>query len=171
MIVELDSFGRVELVNYTALDRQTSSDVLAMRNHEDIRKWMHNKETIQAEQHQAFVRKLAEDNTRQYFILRSDDGILGTLNFVDIDTAHAACSFGLYANPQLDIPGLGKALMEVATQYAKDALGIKQLRLHALNDNHRAIAFYEKCGFCKTGQGLVQGDPVTFFTKDLKKSE
>lgn len=171
MKYQLNDLGEAELIDYTALDAQTSKDVLAMRNHPDIRKWMHDKQVISASEHQRFLQALAHDKAKQYFILRTNDAILGTFNFVGIDREQATSSFGLYANPQLTIPGLGKALMDVAVQYAKDERGLKTLQLHAITDNRRAIEFYHKCGFRQTGKGQVKGDTVIFFTKNLDKSD
>lgn len=165
MIYEFEDFGNLELVNFTSLDNSSSAEILAMRNHPDIRRWMHNKDIITASQHQSFINSLKSSSSKQYFALFNGDSILGTLNFVDIKDFSS--SFGLYANPQLDRAGIGKAIMHVATYYARDVLHLKILHLHVLENNHRAIVFYEKCGFKENGDGQVEGDPVLFFKKEL----
>jgi ribosomal protein S18 acetylase RimI-like enzyme len=51
----------------------------------------------------------------------------------------------LYLGPELRGLGLGKQLMLTAAAHAKK-LGIKQMQWQTPEDNHNAIAFYNKLG-------------------------
>jgi UDP-4-amino-4,6-dideoxy-N-acetyl-beta-L-altrosamine N-acetyltransferase len=142
----LEDFGEVELYNYVNLNADDKILALNMRNHPQIKKWMHNQDNISDGSHFDFIRSLENDVDRRYFLVKKQSNIIGSINFSQIDL-HDSVKFGLYANPFESLKGLGAILEAVVTHYAFRELGVTKLKLEVLSNNERAINFYRKYGF------------------------
>jgi UDP-4-amino-4,6-dideoxy-N-acetyl-beta-L-altrosamine N-acetyltransferase len=147
MEINLDKFGKVKMHNYINLTPDDKSIVLDMRNHPDIKIWMHNQSNISKKSHFDFIRGLKSDTTRCYFLIKQQQQILGSINFSNISQYNNFVEFGLYANPFQSLKGSGRLLEAVATYYAYDKIGVQKLNIEVYSDNERAINFYNKCGF------------------------
>ncbi len=147
MEISLDKFGKVEMHNYINLTSDDKNIVLDMRNHPDIKKWMHNQDNISEKSHFDFIRSLKNDMTQCYFLIKQQQQIIGSINFSNISQHNNFVEFGLYANPFQSLQGSGRLLEAVVTYYAYEKLGVQKLNLEVYSDNERAINFYNKCGF------------------------
>ena len=142
----LEASGEVELCNYIDLNEHDKMLVLNMRNHLQIKKWMHNQDSISEEDHFGFIKNLEADIKRRYFLIKQKDNIIGSINFSKINFGNSV-ELGIYTNPFLQLKGTGKLLESVASQYAFIELCVKKIKLEVYSDNDRAIRFYNKCGF------------------------
>jgi len=139
-------FGEVNLYNYVNLNESDKIFILNMRNHSEVRKWMHNQDKISEKDHFEFINNLEGDIKKRYFLVKQEDSVIGSINFSEIDLFNSV-EFGIYTNPFLQLKGTGKLLESVASQYAYIELGVKKIKLEVYSDNDRAIRFYNKCGF------------------------
>ena len=144
--IVLDKFGEVELCNYINLNNNDKIFVLSMRNHPQIKKWMHNQEDISEKKHIAFIKNLENDVKKRYFLVKYKDNIIGSINFSEIDINNSVI-FGIYTNPFIQFKGAGLILESTASHYAFINLGVIKIQLQVLVSNARAINFYNKCGF------------------------
>ena len=142
----LEEFGEVELCNYTNLNKVDKMLALSMRNHPEIKKWMHSQDSIPDVAHCEFIERLESQADRRYFLVKQKNNIIGSINFSEINFENSV-DFGIYTNPFLQIKGAGRLLESVASQYAFIELGVKKIKLEVYSDNERAINFYKKCNF------------------------
>ena len=136
----------MRLKNFINLSQQESREVFLWRNSEEISCFMKTK-NISWEEHIAFLEKLKEEVTKQYFLVFDGEVAVGVVDFVDIQRGDS-CEFGIYQNPNLK--GYGKGLMEVVIKYAFETLKVKNPYACAFNENQKAISLYLKFGFILT---------------------
>ena len=142
----LDKFGEIELHNYVNLSTDDKALVLDMRNHPQVKKWMHNQDNISNTTHFKFLESLESNLDRRYFLVKQKNNIIGSINFSEINLYNSV-EFGIYTNPFLQLKGAGRMLESAASQYAFIELGVKKIKLEVYSDNERAVYFYNKCGF------------------------
>jgi UDP-2,4-diacetamido-2,4,6-trideoxy-beta-L-altropyranose hydrolase/UDP-4-amino-4,6-dideoxy-N-acetyl-beta-L-altrosamine N-acetyltransferase len=142
----LERFGEVDLCNYVNLNENDKILALSMRNHPEIKKWMHNQDSISNATHCEFVKSLENKIDRRYYLVKQNNIIIGSINFSEINLYNSV-EFGIYTNPFLQLKGAGRLLESAASQYAFIELNVKIIKLEVFSDNERAIHFYNKCGF------------------------
>jgi len=142
----LEEFGEVELYNYVNLSVDDKVLALDMRNHPQIKKWMHYQERISKKTHCEFIKSLESNMDRRYFLVKQKNIIIGSINFSEINF-HNSVEFGIYTNPFLKLRGSGRLLEAVVSQYAFIKLNVNKIKLEVFSSNERAINFYNKCGF------------------------
>ena len=142
----LEEFGEVNLCNYINLNENDKIIALSMRNHPEIKKWMHNQDSISNATHCEFVKSLENKIDRRYYLVKQNNIIIGSINFSEINLYNSV-EFGIYTNPFLQLKGAGRLLESAASQYAFIELNVKIIKLEVFSDNERAIHFYNKCGF------------------------
>lgn len=161
----------IRLINYTDLTQISSQLVLAMRNHPEIKKWMHNPKDISESEHDAFIETLKNTTSKQYFLVKRGETVIGTVNFTQIDYAAHSAELGLYANPFSALSGLGQILLETATLYAFKEQGLQLLKLEVYSHNQRAIKSYEKQGFERSALKVVNGTEIICMQKTRANQE
>ena len=117
-----------------------------MRNHPEIKKWMHNKDNISNTTHFEFIKSLENKMDRRYFLVKHNNNIMGSINFSEIDLYNSV-EFGIYTNPFLQLRGVGRLLDAAISHYAFIELNVNKIKLEVFSNNERAIHFYSKCGF------------------------
>jgi len=142
----LEEFGEIELHNYVNLSAEDKVLALDMRNHPQIKKWMHCQERISKKTHFEFIKSLESNMDRRYFLVKRKDIIIGSINFSEIDL-YGSVEFGIYTNPFLQLRGSGRLLEAVVSHYAFIELNVNKIKLEVFPSNKRAIHFYNKCGF------------------------
>jgi UDP-4-amino-4,6-dideoxy-N-acetyl-beta-L-altrosamine N-acetyltransferase len=157
MNIKTPNFGEFTLVNFTKLSQDEKLCVLKMRNYPEIKKWMYSAEDISELQHLSFIESLSNNSIKKYFLVTNRD-IIGVIYFNDI--FDESCSFGLYANPFVHIPGVGRMLEELAIAYASRQLKIKHLNLEVFEGNKKVINLHKKYGFSSNGEKIVNGKNV-----------
>lgn len=144
---------RVRLLDFTTLDKELLTTVLAWRNHSDIRRWMLSDDEISLENHLQFVESLKNRADKRYFLVQQENAYIGVIDFTDI-TQNSA-EIGIYANPQMR--GVGEALMSALIEYGFSTLGVKMLIASVFADNERAKHLYEKFDFTETNRTFYKG--------------
>lgn len=99
-----------------------SKAVWQLRNHPDVAKWMVNDTFIPFENHARFVENLKSDSSKDYFIIKDNEGnIIGSVNAIYLDN-HLA-ERGIYVNPQFQGRGHAfKTLMEFYEELKSNAI-------------------------------------------------
>lgn len=143
----------VQLLDFTTLDKEQLTMVLAWRNHSDIRRWMLSDDEISLENHLHFVESLKNRADKRYFLLQQEDAYIGVIDFTDITQTSA--EIGIYANPKMR--GVGNALMNALIEYGFSTLGVEILIASVFTDNERAKHLYEKFDFTETARRFYKG--------------
>ena len=136
--------SKIELINFIDISSEEKKMVLSWRNHQDIRKWMNNKNEITLKEHIKYIDSLSNKNDRIYFLVKELDNYLGVIDFTSIIENEFA-EFGVYAKPNLI--GIGSMLMNVIINYAFNILKLKKLIANVYANNEKAIKLYKKFNF------------------------
>jgi UDP-4-amino-4,6-dideoxy-N-acetyl-beta-L-altrosamine N-acetyltransferase len=163
--ITLEKFGEVELHNYVNLTLDEKALVLDMRNHPEVKKWMHNQDEILQKTHFEFIQNLKNNATRKYFLVKQRHKTIGSINFSKIESRKTSVEFGIYTNPFESLQGAGRILETIATYYAFKRLGVSKLKLEVYSNNERAINFYNKCGFVLAKTKKVNGKGLLYMEK------
>jgi len=168
MNINLERFGVVSLSNFIDLSVSDNLMIIAMRNHPNIKKWMYNSNDISEQEHFSFIDSLKNDVTKQYFLVKKGEHIIGVVSFTHIDRDEGISEFGLYANPFDSLKNKGSILQSAVISYAFNFLNLNLLRLEVFNDNEPAIKLYEKYSFQPVGTGCSNGK--TLLCMELNKA-
>ncbi len=160
MTMHLESYGEITLINYIDLTDEEKIDVLTMRNHPEIQKWMYTQSAISQEAHLKYIDALKDDTSKRYFLVRWQEKTVGTINFKEIDPEQKSVVFALYSNPFDATPGVGRVLEEISIRYAFDILGLDVLMLEVFATNKQVINLHKKYGFIQTGTKNINGQEV-----------
>lgn len=136
--------SKIKLINFIDISSKEKKMVLAWRNHQDIRKWMNNKNEITLKEHLKYIDSLSSKNDRIYFLLKELDNYLGVIDFTNIKENEFA-EFGVYTKPNLT--GIGSILMKAIMDYAFNTLKLKKLIANVYVNNEKAIKLYKKFNF------------------------
>ncbi|MNZ87021.1 Spermidine N(1)-acetyltransferase [compost metagenome] len=123
--------------------------VLAWRNHEEVRRYMYTQHEISLVEHTRWFERASQDSSRHLLVFESNAVPLGFINLHQIAPGGVA-DWGFYAAP--DAPkGTGRQLGQAAIQYAFTQAGLHKLCGQALAYNERSIKFHLSQGFQQEG--------------------
>lgn len=77
--------------------------------------------------------------------------LLGLIDLFDFDPKHLRVGIGLVIMAEEDRnKGMGAEAVELITDYAFNALNVRQVYAHVLEDNDASMRLFEKSGYVKT---------------------
>jgi UDP-4-amino-4,6-dideoxy-N-acetyl-beta-L-altrosamine N-acetyltransferase len=123
--------------------------VLAWRNHPEVRAVMFVQQEISFEDHSKWFARAHEDK-RKHLLVFEVAGIPS--GFVNIaEQAHGrVADWGFYKAPDA-AKGVGRRLGQAALAYAFDTLGLHKICGQVLSYNERSVQFHASLGFCQEG--------------------
>lgn len=123
--------------------------VLAWRNHPDVRRFMYTQHEISLEEHISWFERASQD-ARRHLLVHEQGGVaLGFVNLHEVG-AGGIVDWGFYAAP--DAPkGTGRQLGRQALLYAFGELGLHKVCGQALAFNEPSIRFHLRLGFQQEG--------------------
>ncbi len=148
----------IELTNFIDLTDDQKLMILEWRNNESIRRWMYGSDVISKKDHFDFFDHLKSSKNKKYFLLSKNMEDIGVIYFTDIEEDKTY--FGLYANPNVKIAGIGRILEAVSIDYAFDILKINTLKLEVFFDNKQVINLHKKYKFKVTNEKFVNNRKV-----------
>lgn len=123
--------------------------VLAWRNHPEIRSFMYTRHQITLDEHRAWFLKASVDPSRSLFIFERDGISCGFVNF-HLTGEGGVADWGFYAAP--DAPqGTGRGLGTLALKHAFVEMQLHKVCGQALGFNERSIRFHQRLGFTREG--------------------
>lgn len=151
-----------DIINYVDCTPEQHREILALRNLDDVRKWMVNPEVISEINHFRFVENLHNNANRLYFAIYKDGMLVGTYNLTN--EGEGIWERGIIANPNYQ--GTGQTeLWERQILNDLPKYGIKKVSAKVKVDNPRSIRYHEKMGFIEIGSDNV----YIYFQKDLNE--
>lgn len=143
-----------DIAPFQTLNDEQRLRLLAIRNDERVRKWMYTRHEITQSEHESFFTSLDTSETSLHFALLQEGKILGAFNFQRLNLLHAHTYFGMYADPDAPVPGLGFTIDEIAEHFAFDIIGLHALRLEVIASNISVIALHKRMGFTQEAELL-----------------
>lgn len=123
------------------------ADVLAWRNHQDVRRYMYTSREITATEHADWFEKSKIDASRKLLIFELDQRPSGFINFKQLSDSSSAV-WGFYLAPGV-AKGTGSILGQVAMNFAFNSLQLEKVCAEVLAFNERSIRFHLRLGFNK----------------------
>jgi UDP-4-amino-4,6-dideoxy-N-acetyl-beta-L-altrosamine N-acetyltransferase len=123
--------------------------VLAWRNHLEVRKYMYTQHEISLDEHTRWFARSSQDPERHLLVFEIDGSPLGFINIHQIASGGIA-DWGFYTAPDAST-GTGRALGEAALRYAFKTVRLHKLCGQALASNERSIRFHLNLGFQPEG--------------------
>ena len=120
---------------------------------------MYNQDNISLDEHLKFIQSLEFNPFKQYLMVKKDDSFLGVIYFI-FDYEKKESFFGLYANINLKIAGIGRILEKACIKYIFDIIELNKLKLEVFSDNKQVINLHKKFNFKKTGIKVVNNKEV-----------
>ena len=173
------SLDGIKLCNFINLSKDEALKIREWRNHEDIRKWMYNDSIIGEEEHLSFIQGLKDKPGTGYWLVKKGGTEFGVLDITRIDFRNRNAHIGIYGNPETRMEGRGKVLAEAMKKLAFEELKMHTIHLEVIEDNDRAMKFYEKTGLRKEGvlkefvfkDGLWKDVMIMGMTEDEHKNK
>lgn len=123
--------------------------VLAWRNHPDVRQYMFTRHEISLAEHSNWFMSALQDQKRHLLVFEIDKEPTGFINIHEIADGGIA-DWGFYASP--DAPkGTGRALGNAALSYAFKTIRAHKLCAQVLSFNERSSHFHQSLGFHREG--------------------
>lgn len=138
-------------MNASSLRPMTAEDleqVLAWRNHWDIRRFMYTQHEIGMDEHRAWFTRASRDPGRHLLIFETTGLPRAFMAITSLSDTIA--DWGFYIAPDAP-PGTGRALGLAGLQYAFETLDLHKVCGQALGYNERSIRFHERLGFSREG--------------------
>lgn len=159
MAMELLAFERLLVVNMVdhAIDQSRLrpmtaadlSDVLALRNHAEVRRYMLTQHEISAEEHRSWFDRASENMKVELLVWEIDGRCCGFVQFKESNYRGVA-DWGFYVAP--DAPkGSGRKLGFAALTHAFQKDGLYKICGQALCWNVPSIEFHKSLGFVQEG--------------------
>lgn len=134
------------MLKLTPMDDHHLEQVLAWRNHPDVRKNMYTTHVISYEEHAAWFSKIKHAPSYAYFIAYADIVPMGVIAFSDINPVDKSASWAFYAAQPAPLKA-GSLLEFYALEYAFHNLQLERLRCEVLDFNHSVIKLHQRFGF------------------------
>lgn len=123
--------------------------VLAWRNHPDVRRYMYTRHEISPEEHQRWFEHAAADPARHLLVFEMSGIACGVIHFHQYKSA-AIADWGFYLAPDAQ-KGVGGMLGKAALHYAFDDMRWHKVCGEALAFNERSLRFHRRLGFLQEG--------------------
>ena len=133
-----DSFRRATI--------EDSNNLFQWRNNPLVRQNMYTYHEITKNEHDEWLTKTLNDQTKQYFIFEDDDGPQSVVGFTDINNDSGTASWFFYSG-NLEKRGLGSKMEKWALNYAFNELKLNKLCCEVLSFNMPVVRFHQKHGF------------------------
>lgn len=123
--------------------------VLAWRNHPEIRRYMYTTHEIGLSEHRAWFERASQDARKHLLVFESHGDAVGFVNLTELG-AHGIADWGFYVAPDA-AKGTGLKLGQAALTHAFQTLGLHKVCGQALDFNERSINFHGRLGFVQEG--------------------
>jgi UDP-4-amino-4,6-dideoxy-N-acetyl-beta-L-altrosamine N-acetyltransferase len=137
----------ISLIPILELSPAEQLRILAIRNQPEVRRNMYTSHEISEAEHQAWLQKLARDDSTRFFAVSYNQEIVGGVSLNAISAANARADWAYYLDASLQGKGLGSALEYVFLNRVFGEFGLLKLNCEVLSFNEKVISLHQKFGF------------------------
>ena len=140
----------LKLVNVNSCNYYQTRKLLKMRNEKDIRENMFTSHKISLKEHQKWLSKIKNDETKKNFIVFRKKIIIGYLSIGNLKKNLSSAYWAFYISKKHRKIGFGLALEFLALNFIFEELKIKKICCEVINTNKEVINLHKKFGFTET---------------------
>ena len=142
---------QIEEYNLSNFEKSDLELILRWRNSDHIRKFMYQDHIISVEEHQAWYKKVENDDTKIYLIFQHKNQPAGLVNFTEIDRVNSNCKWGFYLGASNIPRGSGTVMGYYAMNYIFGQMGMRKVSGEILDFNEPSRKFFSRLGFVEEG--------------------
>jgi methionyl-tRNA formyltransferase/RimJ/RimL family protein N-acetyltransferase len=156
----LRSETEIRFVNYIECDIAQLIEILELRNHPEIRKWMVNSDEILFDKHINFVQSLLTKSDSRYYAVYMNDKLYASIN-IQVQSNNI-CERGIYSAPEFQGHGYTSKLERTFNKVLK-SIGFNTILAKVKLDNQRSIRYHNKLGY----KEVNRNEYYSFFKLEL----
>jgi UDP-4-amino-4,6-dideoxy-N-acetyl-beta-L-altrosamine N-acetyltransferase len=160
-------YKNYEIINFINTNELEKSLILEWRNNENVRKWMVNNNIISLEEHLNYINSLKNKDDKLCFLIKEYDEYLGIIEFDEINLNTKSAYFGINANIDIKVRGIGRILESISTYIAKELLKLETLKLYVFKENSKAINLYKKSNYFIKEESTINRQKIIYMEKTL----
>lgn len=139
----------IELVPLTEKDLEL---VREWRNSPEVCQYMYTENIITKDQQEKWFKKINQEETSKYWIIKYDNNKIGVANLSDIDKKNSKCFWGFYlGNSNIRGQGIGAKIEYNVLKYVFEEINLNKLCGEVLSFNEKVVKMHEKFGFRREG--------------------
>ena len=146
------------------LGMEDADRVRAWRNQEHIRAVMYQDHDITADEHAAWMRRVIDEESSDYFIVTYLEKPIGLCGLYGISKKDGRAVWAFYLGEEDTPLGAGSAMWFLLLDYAFQQKGLRKICSEVLAINEKVLAMHERFGFVKEGvlraQTMKGGQPI-----------
>ncbi|MDT0645914.1 UDP-4-amino-4,6-dideoxy-N-acetyl-beta-L-altrosamine N-acetyltransferase [Zunongwangia sp. F260] len=122
------------------------------RNSPEVSQYMYKDENITREQQEKWFKKVQQDESKKYWIIKYEGEELGVANLTEIDKWNSKCYWGFYlGNTSIRGKGIGAKIEYNVLNYVFGELKLNKLCGEVFSFNEKVVQMHEKFGFRREG--------------------
>lgn len=145
----LANLAALEFRPLGSLSKDEQLDLLAIRNHPDLRRHMMTAHEIGVEEHLAWIASMAGNERSEFFAAFVDGDMVGAVGASGISRVDRRADWGFYLHPDCQGRGLGIAL---GTKFLDHVFtSLDKLNAEVIAFNAASLAMHRRLGFRDEG--------------------
>lgn len=165
---------RISFENILDSSDDTVELVRNWRNSKKISQYMLTNHYITKKEHAQWIKKLKTKTTEKTWIIKLKGRPLGVVSLSNINYRKKTANWGFYiADESYQGKGIGSVTLYRLMKYVFEALCFNRMNTWVLEDNTNAIKMYEKFGFKKEKNNIIQternGKMITFINMSISE--
>lgn len=138
------------------------------RNQDHVRSSFIHDQVISSEQQKSWFLQYAQADDDYMFIIEQQElGPIGAIAIYNVDPAKKEAELGrlLIGEAAANGRGYGVGATDLACRFAFEELNMHRIKLQVLENNHKAISVYLKCGFVAIDRAEANGKRLITMNK------
>lgn len=115
------------MINLRRIHEDDLPILFSQRNHPEIYRWCRQNAPLHWENHVAWYKKQAENDSLSMFVIAEGPSVIGTCGLTDIDYVNSRAEFSLYIAPEFQKSGYGKRALIELFKYGFNDLGLNRI--------------------------------------------
>ncbi|TDV71968.1 UDP-4-amino-4,6-dideoxy-N-acetyl-beta-L-altrosamine N-acetyltransferase [Pseudomonas sp. LP_7_YM] len=141
----------MRFVPLTEASPAIQSAVRALRNQEDVRKFMYTSHEISPQEHEAWISSLAGNPRQSIFVAMFDSELAGVVSLSAINATQKTADWAFYLDARQQGKGLGGRVEFWLLDHAFNEAGLEKLNCEVLETNPAVVKMHQKFGFSIEG--------------------
>lgn len=141
----------MQLIPLLAAYSNVQAQVRALRNQQEVRKYMYTSHEISEQEHASWLHSLQGNQRQEVFVAVDAGQALGVVSLNAINAQQKTADWAFYLDSERQGKGLGSLMEFWLLDYAFNEAGLEKLNCEVLASNTAVIRLHLKFGFVEEG--------------------